>query len=72
VITKVVSRLYILITAISLTTNKSFGDLRKWGQYTLSEPERIKTFETSKFALIEKIKETLESAVGFGNRLAIE
>ena len=42
-------------------SKKSFGDARKWEKYTLSELERLRALEESKFVLAEKTKETLES-----------
>ena len=42
-------------------SKKSFTDARKWEIYTLSELERIRALEESKFSLAEKTKETLES-----------
>ncbi|MBL1141094.1 MAG: hypothetical protein HND53_03600 [Proteobacteria bacterium] len=40
-------------------SKKSFADARKWEAYTLSELERLRALEASKFALAEKTKETL-------------
>ncbi len=42
-------------------SKKSFSDARKWEKYTLSELERLRVLEESKFQLAEKTKETLES-----------
>lgn len=39
----------------------SFNDARKWEAYTLSELERLRQLEQSKFELAEKTKQTLES-----------
>jgi len=43
------------------SSRKSFADARKWEKYTLSELERLRALEESKFVLAEKTKETLES-----------
>jgi len=43
------------------SSRKSFADARKWETYTLSELERIRALEESKFVLAEKTKEMLES-----------
>jgi len=40
-------------------SKKSFSDARKWEQYTLSELERLRFLEESKFKLAEDTKETL-------------
>lgn len=40
---------------------ESFPDARKWEAYTLSEIERLRALEESKFKLARKTKETLES-----------
>jgi tetratricopeptide (TPR) repeat protein len=40
-------------------SKKSFADARKWEAYTLSELERLRALEASKFALAEKTKDTL-------------
>lgn len=40
-------------------SKKSFSDARKWEQYTLSELERLRLLEESKFRLAEKTEETL-------------
>lgn len=40
-------------------SKKSFSDARKWEKYTLSELERLRVLEASKFALAEKTKATL-------------
>ncbi len=40
-------------------SKKSFSDARKWEQYTLSELERLRILEESKFKLAEDTKETL-------------
>lgn len=42
-------------------SKKSFSDARKWERYTLSELERLRALEESKFILAKKTKETLES-----------
>jgi hypothetical protein len=43
------------------TSRNSFADARKWEAYTISELERTRVLEESKFSLAEKTKETLES-----------
>ncbi|MCK5433567.1 MAG: hypothetical protein KAJ03_12540, partial [Gammaproteobacteria bacterium] len=40
-------------------SKKSFNDARKWEKYTLSELERLRLLEESKFKLAEKTEETL-------------
>ncbi len=40
-------------------SKKSFSDARKWEQYTLSELERLRILEESKFKLAEDTKKTL-------------
>lgn len=43
------------------TSKKSFSDARKWEKYTLSELERMRTLEESKFVLKEKTEKALEA-----------
>ena len=43
------------------SSKRSFSDARKWETYTLSELERLKMLEESRFVLAEKTRETLES-----------
>ena len=42
-------------------SKKSFADARKWETYTLSELERLRALEASKFALAEKTEEALQA-----------
>ena len=42
-------------------SRKTFSDARKWEQYTLSELERLRALEESKFRLAEKTQETLRA-----------
>ena len=42
-------------------SKRTFRDARKWEQYTLSELERLRALEESKFRLAEKTQETLQA-----------
>ena len=42
-------------------SRQTFSDARKWEQYTLSELERLRALEESKFRLAEKTQETLRA-----------